>query len=59
MTLYVLDLAGTLTPARLPMAIEFAIHFYKWQKTSVPICRGWSVRRFFVRTSLANKRIQY
>ena len=23
---------GTLTPARLPMTAEFAIHFYEWQK---------------------------
>lgn len=33
MTVYVFDMDGTLTPARLPMTAEFAIHFYEWQKT--------------------------
>jgi phosphomannomutase len=33
MTLYVFDMDGTLTPARLPMTAEFAIQFYEWQKT--------------------------
>ena len=33
MTIYVFDMDGTLTPARLPMTAEFAIHFYEWQKT--------------------------
>ena len=33
MTLYVFDMDGTLTPARLPMTVEFAVRFYEWQKT--------------------------
>ena len=33
MTIYVFDMDGTLTPARLPMTAEFAIQFYEWQKT--------------------------
>jgi len=33
MTIYVFDMDGTLTPARLPMQAEFAIQFYEWQKT--------------------------
>ena len=33
MTLYVFDMDGTLTPARLPMTAEFAVRFYEWQKT--------------------------
>lgn len=33
MAVYVFDMDGTLTPARLPMTAEFAIHFYEWQKT--------------------------
>ncbi len=33
MTLYVFDMDGTITPARLPMTAEFAIRFYEWQKT--------------------------
>ncbi len=33
MTLYVFDMDGTLTPARLPMTAECAIQFYEWQKT--------------------------
>lgn len=33
MTVYVFDMDGTLTPARLPMEAEFAIQFYEWQKT--------------------------
>ncbi|MGN1079414.1 MAG: HAD-IIB family hydrolase [Alphaproteobacteria bacterium] len=33
MTIYVFDMDGTLTPARLPMTAEFAIRFYEWQKT--------------------------
>lgn len=33
MTVYIFDLDGTLTPARLPMEAEFAILFYEWQKT--------------------------
>lgn len=33
MTIYVFDMDGTLTPARLPMTAEFAIKFYEWQKT--------------------------
>ena len=32
MAVYVFDMDGTLTPARLPMTAEFAIHFYEWQK---------------------------
>lgn len=30
MTVYVFDMDGTLTPARLPMTAEFAIQFYDW-----------------------------
>lgn len=33
MSVYVFDMDGTLTPARLPMTAEFAIQFYEWQKT--------------------------
>ena len=33
MAIYVFDMDGTLTPARLPMTAEFAINFYEWQKT--------------------------
>lgn len=33
MSVYVFDMDGTLTPARLPMTAEFAIRFYEWQKT--------------------------
>lgn len=33
MTIYVFDMDGTLTPARLPMEAEFAIQFFEWQKT--------------------------
>lgn len=33
MTLYVFDMDGTLTPARLPMTEGFAVRFEKWQKT--------------------------
>lgn len=33
MTIYVFDMDGTLTPARLPIETEFAICFYEWQKT--------------------------
>jgi len=33
MTIFVFDMDGTLTPVRLPMMAEFAIHFYEWQKT--------------------------
>lgn len=33
MTLYVFDMDGTLTPARLAMTAEFAIRFHEWQKT--------------------------
>jgi len=33
MTVYVFDMDGTLTPARLPMEAEFAIQFYEWQQT--------------------------
>ncbi len=33
MSLYIFDMDGTLTPARLPMTAEFAIRFYEWQKT--------------------------
>ena len=33
MTIFVFDMDGTLTPARLPMTQEFAEKFYQWQKT--------------------------
>lgn len=33
MTVYVFDMDGTLTPARLPMTAEFAVRFHEWQKT--------------------------
>ena len=33
MTIFVFDMDGTLTPARLPMTAEFAIQFHEWQKT--------------------------
>lgn len=33
MTIFVFDMDGTLTPARLPMEAEFAIRFYGWQQT--------------------------
>ncbi len=33
MAVYVFDMDGTLTPARLPMTAEFAARFYPWQKT--------------------------
>lgn len=32
MAVYVFDMDGTLTPARLPMTAEFAADFYEWQK---------------------------
>ena len=32
MTIYVFDMDGTLTPARLPMTENFAQRFYEWQK---------------------------
>lgn len=32
MTVYVFDMDGTLTPARLPMTEYFALRFYEWQK---------------------------
>ena len=32
MTIYVFDMDGTLTPARLPMTTEFAANFYAWQQ---------------------------
>ncbi len=32
MTIYLFDMDGTLTPARLPMEAEFASFFYKWQQ---------------------------
>lgn len=48
MTVYVFDMDGTLTPARLPMTAEFAIHFYEWQKnhksfiaTGSDLKKGW------------------
>lgn len=34
MTIYVFDMDGTLTPARLPMTENFAQRFYEWQKKS-------------------------
>lgn len=33
MTIFVFDMDGTLTPARLPMEAEFAIRFHHWQQT--------------------------
>ena len=33
MAIFVFDMDGTLTPARLPMTAEFAINFYEWQKS--------------------------
>lgn len=33
MTVYVFDMDGTLTPARLPMTESCAERFYCWQKT--------------------------
>ena len=33
MTVYVFDMDGTLTPARLPMTEDFALRFHEWQKT--------------------------
>lgn len=33
MTIYVFDMDGTLTPARLPMETDFANRFMEWQKT--------------------------
>ena len=33
MTIYVFDMDGTLTPARLPMEADFANRFCEWQKT--------------------------
>ena len=33
MTIYVFDMDGTLTPARLPMEDGFAVKFCEWQKT--------------------------
>lgn len=33
MTIFVFDMDGTLTPARLPMEAEFAIRFHNWQQT--------------------------
>ena len=35
MTVYVFDMDGTLTPARLPMAAAFAIRFCEWLKTHI------------------------
>lgn len=35
MTIYVFDMDGTLTPARLPMTEDFAEKFYEWQKTHI------------------------
>ena len=32
MTIYIFDMDGTLTPARLPMTSEFAADFYNWQQ---------------------------
>ena len=32
MTIYIFDMDGTLTPARLPMTAEFAADFYSWQQ---------------------------
>ena len=32
MSVYVFDMDGTLTPARLPMTEYFALRFYEWQK---------------------------
>ena len=33
MTVYIFDMDGTITPARLPMTEDFAIRFHKWQDT--------------------------
>ena len=35
MTIYVFDMDGTLTPARLPMTEYFAQRFYEWQKNHI------------------------
>lgn len=33
MTIYIFDMDGTLTPARLSMTADFALYFYDWQKS--------------------------
>lgn len=40
MSVYVFDMDGTLTPARLPMTEYFALRFYEWQKKSQKLYRN-------------------
>ena len=47
MSVYVFDMDGTLTPARLPMTEYFALRFYEWQKITKVISQpAQTIKRF-------------